>query len=41
MFVLDAANEFLNRDPEIYLGPLNDKSEPLEKYSYLGILLII
>lgn len=37
MFVSNITGEFLLRDKTVYLGPLNDKPEPIEKYSYLGM----
>lgn len=37
MFVLSIVGDFLARDKAVYLGPLNDKPEPIDKYSYLGM----
>lgn len=36
LFVLSIAGDYLNRDKNVYLGPLNDKPDPIDKYSYLG-----
>ncbi|KAF5285911.1 hypothetical protein FQA39_LY04372 [Lamprigera yunnana] len=37
LFVTEIAGDFLHRDKNVYLGPLNDKPEPINKYSYLGM----
>ncbi|KAK5640776.1 hypothetical protein RI129_009323 [Pyrocoelia pectoralis] len=37
LFVTEIAGEFLHRNKNVYLGPLNDRPEPINKYSYLGM----
>lgn len=37
MFIQNLEGDFLSRDTKKYMGPLNDKNEPIEKYSYLGM----
>lgn len=32
----DVRDEMLERDNVVYMGPVEDKSSPVEKYSYLG-----
>ncbi|XP_031335419.1 integrin alpha-PS1 isoform X2 [Photinus pyralis] len=37
IFVTEIAGEFLQRNKNVYIGPLNDRPEPINKYSYLGM----
>ncbi|KRT85352.1 hypothetical protein AMK59_1735 [Oryctes borbonicus] len=37
MFVQTIVGSYLDRDRSVYLGPLEDTSEPIDKYSYLGM----
>lgn len=40
LFVQTIVGKYLDRDRSVYLGPLADTPEPIDKYSYLGINLI-
>ncbi|KAI4457290.1 integrin alpha [Holotrichia oblita] len=37
MFVQTIVGSYLDRDRSVYLGPLADTPEPIDKYSYLGM----
>ncbi|KOB77704.1 Integrin alpha 1 [Operophtera brumata] len=37
IFAQDVRDDMLERDNVVYMGPVEDKSSPVEKYSYLGM----
>lgn len=41
IFAQDVRDDMLERDNVVYMGPVEDKSSPVEKYSYLGQYLIL
>ncbi|XP_018318940.1 integrin alpha-PS1-like, partial [Agrilus planipennis] len=37
LFVISLGVDFLSRNHDVFVGPLNDTPEPIDKYSYLGM----
>lgn len=40
VFVQSIVGSYLDRDKNVYLGPLEDTPEPIDKYSYLGVFCL-
>lgn len=36
IFAIEVGGEYIDRDKTVYIGPLSETPEPIDKYSYVG-----